>query len=143
MKESINFFTEDIDYRLRGKQRFRTWLSDVIRKEKKREGEINIIFCDDNYLKRLNRKYLNRNTLTDIITFSQVEGNIISGDLFISIDRVRENAKTFKVRLTNELARVMVHGILHLAGYNDHTAREVKEMRSKEDLYLLHLQKLS
>jgi len=142
MKENINFFTENTDYRIRGKKKLNTWIGGVIRKEKKRQGAINIIFCDDDFLKRLNKKYLKRNTLTDIITFSQNEGNFISGDLYISLDRIRENAKIFRVPIKEELARVMVHGVLHLTGYDDHTQREAEEMREREDFYLTRLKNL-
>lgn len=142
MTGSINFFTEDLDYRIREKRKIRAWILDTIRKENILPGEINIIFCNDSYLAKLNRKYLKRNTLTDIITFSFGERDLISGDLFISLDRVRENAKIFGISLTRELSRVMIHGILHLAGYDDQSEREVMKMRMKEDFYLQRLEKL-
>lgn len=99
-------------------------------------GNISLIFCSDNYLLDINIKYLNHNYFTDIITFNYVEGEIISGDLFISIDRVKENAIEFETMWIKELYRVIFHGLLHLIGYNDKTEEEKKIMKIKEDLYL-------
>ena len=99
-------------------------------------GELNIIFCSDKYLLEMNKKHLSHDYLTDIITFDYTEDNIISGDLFISIERVQENAMQFNVDYNNELKRVVIHGILHLVGYSDHTDSEKKIMREKEDEYL-------
>ena len=99
-------------------------------------GTISIIFCSDNYLLEVNKQYLNHNYFTDIITFNNVEDSVISGDLFISLDRVKENAETFHSKFVVELYRVVFHGILHLIGYNDKTETEKKLMRQKEDFYL-------
>ncbi|MCL4142647.1 UNVERIFIED_CONTAM: hypothetical protein GTU68_061415 [Idotea baltica] len=112
------------------------WLSAVIVAENYKEDTINYIFCDDNYLFELNVKHLKHNTLTDIITFNYNLGKTISTDIFISIDRVVENAQKFDVDFENELHRVMIHGILHLCGYNDKTDDEKSLMRNKEDYYL-------
>ena len=133
----IRFFTEEISFILKDKNKLRKWIQVVIGNEGKLPGDLNYIFCSDNYLYKLNIEYLNHDTLTDIITFDVSEdADEISGEIYISIDRVKENAKKFKVPFYNELHRVMIHGILHLAGYHDKTPEEVSEMRSKEDYYL-------
>lgn len=136
MENRINFFQEGTDFRLRQKKLLRSWMLSCIRSENFEAGEINVIICDDDYLFRLNRQYLDHDTLTDIITFDNSENESISGDLFISIDRIRENAKKFYVRIAEELHRVIIHGILHLCGYGDKTDQEKEIMRSKENVYL-------
>jgi len=116
---------------------FKKWLKEVIHLEKFTIGDIFYIFCDDNYLHEINRKFLAHDSYTDIITFPASKNNsIISGEIFISIDRVKENGKNRNETFISELARVMVHGILHLMEYNDHTPDEKKEMRQKEENYL-------
>jgi len=137
MASKINFFTEDIKYVLRDKVAVRKWLMDAATNEGCNIGEVNIIFCSDAYLSEHNKRYLKHSMLTDIITFDSSEGKILSGDIFISIERVCENAIKFKVPKNQELRRVMIHGILHLCGYNDKTATERKKMREKENEYLL------
>jgi rRNA maturation RNase YbeY len=112
------------------------WLNQVISNESKREGDITYIFCDDDYLLEKNIRFLNHNTLTDVITFDYCEGNSVSGDIFISIERVKENSEIFKVDFLTELNRVMVHGLLHLLGYKDKTEKESNLMRKKENYYL-------
>jgi len=112
------------------------WLNQVISNEAKEEGDITYIFCDDDYLLEKNIRFLNHNTLTDVITFDYCEGNSVSGDIFISIERVKENSEGFKVDFLTELNRVMVHGLLHLLGYKDKTERESNLMRKKENYYL-------
>ena len=112
------------------------WLNQVISNEAKEEGDITYIFCDDDYLLEKNIRFLNHNTLTDVITFDYCEGNSVSGDIFISIQRVKENSEVFKVDFLTELNRVMVHGLLHLLGYKDKTERESNLMRKKENYYL-------
>lgn len=122
-------------------QYYINWLKLVITSEGKKQGDIQYVFCDDDHLNGINKTYLNHDTLTDIITFSTTENeDIISGEIYISLDRVNENSKTHSVSLANELSRVMVHGVLHLMGYDDHSESEKKLMRSKEDYYL-HLQR--
>lgn len=111
-------------------------INDLIKSEQKNKGEITFIFCSDKYLLEINKEYLQHDYYTDVITFDYSENNIISGDIFISIDRVKENADTYKVSFENELYRVMLHGVLHLVGYNDKTKEEQKIMRQKEDEYL-------
>lgn len=112
------------------------WLNQVISNEAREEGDITYIFCDDDYLLEKNIRFLNHNTLTDVITFDYCEGNSVSGDIFISIERVKENSEVFKVDFLTELNRVMVHGLLHLLGYKDKTERQSNLMRKKENYYL-------
>lgn len=112
------------------------WLNQVISNEAKEEGDITYIFCDDDYLLEKNIRFLNHNTLTDVITFDYCEEKSVSGDIFISIERVKENSEIFKVDFLTELNRVMVHGLLHLLGYKDKTERESNLMRKKENYYL-------
>ena len=101
-------------------------------------GDINYVFCTDNYLLDINLKYLNHNTLTDIITFNFCENKKISGDILISLDRIKENSSIFEQPFNKELYRVMIHGVLHLIGYNDKTSKEKERMRKKEDYYLVN-----
>lgn len=112
------------------------WLNEVIHTEGKELGEIVFVFCNDSYLLQKNIQFLKHNTLTDVISFDYCKGNKISGDVLISIDRVKENAKIFDVSFLNELERVMVHGLLHLLGYKDKTKADINIMRSKENFYL-------
>ncbi|CEN40923.1 rRNA maturation RNase YbeY [Capnocytophaga cynodegmi] len=112
---------------------FQTWIEKIIVSEEKELGELNYIFCDDNYLHQINVQYLDHDTLTDIITFDYTEEQIISGDIFISVERVADNAQDFNVDFQTELLRVMAHGVLHLCGYKDKSDAESKQMRSKEE----------
>ncbi len=114
----------------------RNYIRDIIISEGFRQGEISLIFCNDEYLLDVNRKYLSHDFFTDIITFNYTEDNIISGDLFISIDRVKENADQFIVSFNQELMRVVFHGILHMTGYDDKTEEEKVRMRKRENDYL-------
>jgi rRNA maturation RNase YbeY len=139
MASKINFFTERIKYILRDRVAIRKWLIDAASNEGCKIGELNIIFCSDAYLSEHNERYLKHSTLTDIITFDYSEGNLLSGDIFISIERVCENAIKFKVPQNQELKRVMIHGLLHLCGYKDKTASERKKIREKEDAYMLNI----
>jgi probable rRNA maturation factor len=132
----FNFHSENISFTLNKKPAIISWLSYSIKNENKIPGEISYIFCSDQYLHELNVKHLNHNTLTDIITFDYCEKNRVNGDLFISIDRVKDNAKSFNSSIENELHRVMIHGILHLCGYKDKTAEDQNVMSAKEDFYL-------
>ena len=113
-----------------------SWVKSSLILENKNVGKINCIFCNDEYLLNINQTYLKHDTFTDIVTFNYVENNQISGDLFISIERVKENAKTFDVNFLRELNRVIIHGVLHLIGYNDKTLEEAEQIRAKEDFYL-------
>jgi len=133
----INFFTEDVDFKLKNKTIIRKWLSESIQAENSFVGELNFIFCSDEYLLQINLEYLDHDTYTDIITFdNSVEKNEISGDIFISIERVNENANKFKIDPKIELGRVMIHGVLHLIGFLDKKAEDKALMTSKENQYL-------
>lgn len=136
MLSSITFHSEDVDFHLVNEKKTIKWIKDSIKNETKIVGEISYIFCSDEYLHKMNLEYLNHDTFTDIITFDYTEENIISGDIFISIDRVKENATKFKTTFEGELSRVIIHGVLHLMGYKDKSAQEKEQMRSKEDFYL-------
>lgn len=131
----IYFFTEDVAYTLKEKTKTKTWLTDIVKNEGKKTGDINIIFCSDEYLLGVNKQYLSHDYYTDIITFNY-NTEKINGDLFISIDRVEENAKINNVSRETELLRVMAHGVLHLLGYKDKTDAETKQIREKENYYL-------
>ena len=109
------------------------WLSEVILSENKTEGEINYIFCNDSYLLELNQKHLQHDTLTDIISFDYSERNKLSGDIFISVERVKDNANEYNVSFEEEIKRVMVHGVLHYCGYKDKTYKDAVVMRNKEN----------
>jgi rRNA maturation RNase YbeY len=126
-------FNYENDFELNNEEQFSNWISSVIVSEDKKEGEINYIFCDDEYLLGLNEQYLNHDTLTDIISFDYSVGKELHGDIFISTERVLENAAEFKVTFEEELKRVMVHGVLHYCGYKDKSDEDEKLMRSKED----------
>ena len=132
----IRYFNEDIKFVFKQKLLNNRWLKTVAGSEMRRIGDINIIFCSDNYILDVNIKYLGHDSFTDIITFDYCEKDVLSGDLFVSIDSVRENAGFYGTSFEDELNRVIVHGILHLIGYDDHTEEEVKQMRAKENYYL-------
>lgn len=126
-------FNYETDFELKNEQQYEAWLGRVIESEDKTEGEINYIFCDDEYLLQKNIEFLNHDTLTDIISFDYTMGNLISGDIFISVERVKDNAADFNTAFEDELKRVMAHGILHYCGYKDKTEEESILMRHKED----------
>ena len=132
----ISYFNEDIDFKFKGKALNNQWLRMVAGSEVRRVGDISIIFCSDNYILDVNMRYLQHDYFTDIITFDYCEGDRLSGDLFISIDSVRENASFYGVDFPTELNRVIVHGLLHLIGYDDHSEEDIAMMRSKENYYL-------
>jgi rRNA maturation RNase YbeY len=136
IQNSISFDAEDISFELEQPNVVQDWIQKTITKENKVTGEISYIFCSDEYLHKINLEHLQHDTLTDIITFNYCEDDLINSDIFISVDRVRENAKTFKTSFENELSRVMIHGILHLIGFDDKTDDDKVLMRSKEDFYL-------
>jgi probable rRNA maturation factor len=134
---AIAFFEEDIKFKLKSKTQLRQWITDTIKAEGFKLNELTYIFCSDDYLLQINRQYLDHDTYTDIITFDNSEGNkIVTGDIFISIDRIRENAAKFNVTEATELHRVLIHGVLHLLGYKDKLAPDQKKMTEKEDYYL-------
>ena len=132
----ITYHFEQTKFVFRQKTLTSKWLRLVAESEIRRIGDISIIFCSDNYILDINRRYLGHDYFTDIITFDYCEGDRLSGDLFISVDNVRENSVEYGTEFKDELNRVIVHGILHLIGYDDHTEEDVKVMRSKEDYYL-------
>lgn len=132
----ISFSTVETAYNLRNKLKVRNWIKAILETEGKSAGDITYVFCNDEYLGSMNEKYLKHNTLTDIITFDYSEKGKLSGDIFISIERVKENAGSFNTTLNQELGRVMAHGVLHLSGYKDKTPDDKKMMKSKEDFYL-------
>ena len=136
--ETISFNYE-MDFQLDNEELMSRWIANTIVSEGFTAGEINYIFCDDAYLLDLNIEFLNHDTLTDIISFDYTLGKLINGDVYISIQRVRENADDFGVSFANELHRVMIHGILHYCGYKDKTKDEITEMRSKENYYISKL----
>lgn len=137
MNSNIRFFSEEINYTLRNKIKTRKWLTNVIREEDNFPLNINFVFCSDEYLSVLNKKYLHHNTFTDILTFPDLTNpGKIAGDIYISIDRIKGNAEKYRQPYEKELARVMVHGILHLLGYNDKTPIDRELMTRKEDYYL-------
>jgi len=137
MSSRIRFFNEGNQFSIKKKKMIRKWLNSVFIEEKQGIENVNIILCNDDYLLELNRRYLNHESLTDILTFSyDNKVNKVLGDIFISIERVKENAKKFRQELYIELCRVFVHGILHLLGYNDKKRKEKQEMKLKEDYYL-------
>lgn len=137
MTALIQFFSEGVSFRLEHASEIQQWLFSIIQQEDLEAGVINYIFCDDNYLLELNQKFLERDTLTDVIAFNYSESaNEVSGDIFISIERTRENASRFDQSPEYELLRVIAHGILHLCGYDDKDAEQKKQMTLKEDKYL-------
>ena len=132
-------FNYETTFKLDNEDVISKWISSVITSEEFKQGDINYVFCDDDYLLKLNIEFLNHNTLTDIISFDESIGKILHGDIFISIDRVKVNAVKFKAPFLEELNRVMVHGILHYCGYKDKSEDDSKQMRNKENFYLKQL----
>ncbi|WP_442589624.1 rRNA maturation RNase YbeY [Pedobacter sp. AW31-3R] len=142
-KPPVNFFTEEISFNLKNKIRTRAWIKDTIEAEGYVLEELNFIFCSDEYLLAINQQYLNHDTYTDVITFDNSEAlKTIVGDIFISIDRIEENAKQFGGKAAQELCRVMIHGTLHLLGYKDKGKAAKTLMTQKEDQYLLQLSEI-
>ncbi len=134
---SIHFFTEDIKYSIKGKNTLKKWLQEAIKAHHYQLQELNVILCSDNYLYEMNIKYLDHDTLTDVITFDNSDSKqTVEGDIFISLDRIKENAQSLSVSLENELYRVMMHGTLHLLGFKDKTPQEQATMRKMEDFWL-------
>lgn len=141
---TIQFFSEDIPFEYPHPTIAQSWINQIVTLENCRlTAELNFVFCSDDYLYRMNIEYLNHDTLTDIITFPYSEPPNISGDIFISVDRVHENAQQYQVPFMNELHRVMIHGVLHLCGYPDKTPEEQKTMRTKENEALQYLSTIS
>ena len=132
----VTYFFEDTDFKLKNKTKIKKWLKLVAESEVFSLGAVSLIFCSDNYILDINQRFLQHDYFTDIITFDYSEGEKISGDLFISVDSVRENSIEYGTEFEEELHRVIVHGILHLIGYDDHTDEDIRTMRSKENYYL-------
>ncbi|WP_428654046.1 rRNA maturation RNase YbeY [Runella sp.] len=133
----IQFFIEDVAFKVPQSRKTKTWLQSIIKAEGFALNQLNYIFCSDEYLLNVNRQYLEHDFYTDIITFDNSEDeNLIEGDIFISIDRVKENAQELQKPFEEELHRVLAHGILHLVGYDDIEDAQEQEMRNKEDFYL-------
>jgi len=133
----IQYFSEDIDFTPPHPTKMRNWLNKVIKIENHELGDINYIYCSANYLLRINETYLKHSTLTDIITFDHhTDPGLLAGDIYISIEQVLDNSALYDEPFERELRRVMVHGVLHLLGYNDKTTEEQREMRKKEEAYL-------
>lgn len=132
----VYYHFEDISLKINDRLSIRKWIHQAIVEEGKEPGEINCIFCSDDYLLALNRSALDHDYFTDIITFDYCEDQVVTGDLFISLDRVRDNAQQLHLNFIDELHRVMIHGVLHLCGYKDKSEKDEKTMRKKEDYYL-------
>lgn len=140
----VRYFFEDTSFVFKGRKLNNLWLKTVAESEICRIGDVNIIFCSDNYILDVNQKYLQHDYFTDVITFDYCQDNILSGDIFVSVDTVRENALTYGAdSFEQELQRVMVHGLLHLIGYDDQTPEQQNVMRSKENYYLVIRKSLS
>lgn len=141
----INLQTENVKFTLKNKTLLKQWIKEVIEKKKRKAGEITFVFCNDNYLLNINKQYLNHDTFTDIITFDYSKEDSkqpISGDIFISIERVKENALKYSKTFENELHRVIIHGVLHLLGYTDKTKIAKEEMTKQENLCLKIFEKI-
>ena len=133
----IRIFEEDISYKIKNKLAVRQWVAETVQAEGYKLTELSYIFCSDEYLLQINRQYLDHDTYTDIITFdNSTRDKVVVGDIFISIERIRENALKFNIAEADELHRVIIHGVLHLLGYKDKTPADKKKMTLKEDSYL-------
>ena len=142
MESNIYFHSEEIEFNLSNETQTIKWLTQLAQTEKKEIEELNYIFCSDDYLLKVNQEHLNHDYYTDVITFDYCEGTQISGDIFISIDRVKDNAQSFNSTFQDELNRVIAHGLLHLMGYKDKNEEDAKEMRKMEDFALKLLHKM-
>lgn len=135
-------FNYETEFKLKAEDEISKWVKEVIQEESFKLEEINYVFCDDKYLHKLNVEFLKHDTLTDIISFDYSIGKIIQGDIFISVERVADNAKDYGIGFKEELYRVIIHGVLHYCGYKDKTDDDAKVMRQKEDYYLQTLAKI-
>jgi rRNA maturation RNase YbeY len=138
---AVNYFSEKSDFKFKNKRKTTNWLKTVISSNRKIAGELSFIFCTDEHLLEINKTYLKHFYLTDVITFNYNVEDVINGDIYISVDRISENAHIFGVSFDSELYRIMVHGILHLLGFNDKTKKQEKQMRDLEDFYLKEILK--
>lgn len=138
-QQPIEFFLEDVELEIPDEAKLREWLVAAAATESKSVVEVNYIFCSDEHLRGINVEFLDHDYYTDIITFDNSDGALLRGEIYISTERVAENAATHDVSFVHELCRVMVHGVLHLAGYGDKTSEQAAMMRTKEDFYLAKL----
>lgn len=138
----VYFHSEDTDFRLDKKRLYKTWIRDIVNQHKKTTGNLNVIFCSNTYLLEINRKYLNHNYFTDVITFDYSLSDRVEGDVFVSIDQVKINCQALKVGFIEELCRVIIHGVLHLLGYMDDSGKKRETMRELEDSAMLVLRGL-
>lgn len=134
--QRINFQTQDIDLIIKEKNKIRLWIVNAIKNEGKKTGDITYIFCNDEYLLQMNQQYLQHDDLTDVITFDYTEGDRVSGDIFISYERIIDNSNILETTLEDELHRVMIHGVMHLCGYKDKQTKAKTQMTDKENQYL-------
>ncbi len=137
----IIFHLEDVKFKLLSRNALKSWIREVIQTEGKQAGDISFILCSDEYLLDINRRYLSHDYYTDVITFDYSDGRIVSGDIYISIDRVKDNATIYKVKTIEEMKRVMIHGVLHLIGYKDDSENSKSKMRYLETMYIAHFNK--
>ncbi len=140
---AIHFLNQDVKFTLKNKTKIRYWISAVINQHKKQLGVISYLFCDDEHIYDINVSFLKHNTYTDIITFDYVEGDTVSGDIVISVERVKDNARSLGVPFEQELHRVIIHGVLHLLGFKDKNPKDAALMRRKEEECLILYDRLS
>lgn len=136
MESSIHFFIEEVDFDLKNQNKIQLWIKNCIQKEGLIPGDLSFILSSDSYVLKINQDYLDHNYFTDIISFDYRVEDVVGGDIFISIERIKENAQNLSIPFIDELHRVIIHGVLHIVGYNDKTPEEESLMRSKEDFYL-------
>lgn len=138
----VYFHSEDVGFLLDKKRIYKKWISQIVNQHKKKIGELNIIFCSNSYILEINRKYLNHNYFTDVITFEYDRSDKIDGDIFVSIDQVRINCTSLRVNFIEEISRVIIHGVFHLLGYKDDSAGDINKMRIMENTALIVLRGL-
>jgi len=129
-------YYKNVKFRLRETREIKNWIVQVIRSEEKEPGDLSFIFASDKYIKEINKEFLNHNYNTDVIAFDYKKGNVINGEIYLGINKIRKNAVQYKNTILNEVLRVMVHGVLHIIGYDDKTEIEKKKMKKMEDIYL-------
>lgn len=140
---AIHFYCQQVKNPIPKRRLWKSWIKETIQAEEKKLGNISYIFCSDEDLLEINQEFLQHNTYTDIITFDYSDENFISGEIYVSIERVNENASAFQVTFEQELARVVIHGVLHLCGYKDKKKEDLQTMRRKEDIYISNLNLIS
>jgi rRNA maturation RNase YbeY len=130
---AVSFQNQEIQFKLSNKIKIKSWIKKIVELEKKKLGNVNFVFTSDEELLKTNIEFLNHDTYTDIITFDYCEGKLINGDIIISVERVKENSKKFKVEFDSEIKRVIIHGVLHLCGYKDKSKKDAEVMKGKEN----------